>query len=198
MYHNLATQCTPATLWWGRGDPSSCRLTWCGRGRGIESDPKLGTTGGEIQDWGRLVSCPTRWSLYLYLGFSNDHLSQHPDNRETGYSNVTRGRSTICSLTIENTQGKKSNNPKLGTTGRKIQNWGGSTILGMTNKFPTSGNKLILVFWRETYFVETVSCGRLLVHTADTPHGPADVCKTFACSTLFQTFAKYPHPFSKE
>ena len=34
-----------------------------------------------------LVSCPTR-SLYWYLGFCDDHLSQHPDNRETGYSNV--------------------------------------------------------------------------------------------------------------
>ena len=35
-----------------------------------------------------LVSCPTIWSLYWYLSFCNDHLSQHPDNRETWYSNV--------------------------------------------------------------------------------------------------------------
>ena len=28
----------------------------------------------------------TRWSLYWYLSFCDDH--QHPDNRETGYSNV--------------------------------------------------------------------------------------------------------------
>ena len=33
-----------------------------------------------------LVSCPTRWSLYWYLDFCDDH--HHPDNRETGYSNV--------------------------------------------------------------------------------------------------------------
>ena len=31
-----------------------------------------------------VVNCPTR----CYLGFCDDHLSQHPDNRETGYSNV--------------------------------------------------------------------------------------------------------------
>ena len=59
---------------------------------------------------GPLVSCPTIWSLYWYLGFCNDGqilplwahlyftssyrgsppctLSQHPDNRETWYSNV--------------------------------------------------------------------------------------------------------------
>ena len=35
-----------------------------------------------------IVRCPTRWPLYWYLGFWDDHLSQHPDNRETGYSNV--------------------------------------------------------------------------------------------------------------
>ena len=34
-----------------------------------------------------LVSRPTRWSLYWYLDFCNDHLSQHPDNRETWCSN---------------------------------------------------------------------------------------------------------------
>ena len=27
-------------------------------------------------------------SVFLYLDFSDDHLSQNPDNRETGYSNV--------------------------------------------------------------------------------------------------------------
>ena len=40
---------------------------------------------GTVNFWCVLVSCPTRWSLYWYLGFCND---QHPDNRETGYSNV--------------------------------------------------------------------------------------------------------------
>ena len=41
-----------------------------------------------------LVSCPTRWCLYCYLGFCDDHLSQHPDNRETGYSNVLHHHQT--------------------------------------------------------------------------------------------------------
>ena len=35
-----------------------------------------------IRDPCLVVSCPTRWSLYWYLGFYDDHLSQHPDNRE--------------------------------------------------------------------------------------------------------------------
>ena len=36
---------------------------------------------------GMVVCCPTRWSLYWYLDFCDDYLSQHPDNRETWCSN---------------------------------------------------------------------------------------------------------------
>ena len=37
--------------------------------------------------WSSVVSCPTRWSLLLAFGFLH-WSSQHPDSRETGYSNV--------------------------------------------------------------------------------------------------------------
>ena len=37
-------------------------------------------------------------------------------------------------------------------------------------------------------FGKNVSSGRLLVHTADMPHGSADVCKTFAFSNISYTF----------
>ena len=40
----------------------------------------------------------------------------------------------------------------------------------------------------KTYFVENVSSGRLLVHTADMPHGSADVCKTFPVSNISYIF----------
>ena len=53
----------------GKRESSSCRGLW-------QVSQKV------------LVRCPTRWSLYWYLGFCDDH--QHPDNRETGYSNVLR------------------------------------------------------------------------------------------------------------
>ena len=41
-----------------------------------------------VEGRGILVSCPTRWSLYWYLGFCDD-LSQHPDNREKWYMPTT-------------------------------------------------------------------------------------------------------------
>ena len=39
-------------------------------------------------DDGLVKRRPIRWSLYWYLDFCDDHLSQNPDNRETGYSHV--------------------------------------------------------------------------------------------------------------
>ena len=40
----------------------------------------------------------------------------------------------------------------------------------------------------KAYFVENVSSVRLLVHTADTPHGSADVCKTLYFQIYFEYF----------
>ena len=48
----------------------------------IVSQSPSSLSGGIV--WLGVVSCPTRWSLYCYLGFCDDH----PDNRETGNSNV--------------------------------------------------------------------------------------------------------------
>ena len=38
--------------------------------------------------WNIAQIANTRWSLYLHLDFCGDHLCQHTDNREIGYSNV--------------------------------------------------------------------------------------------------------------
>ena len=38
----------------------------------------LGSPERQCRDWGRVVNCPTRWSLYCPLGICIDHLFHNP------------------------------------------------------------------------------------------------------------------------